>query len=531
MPAIRIAILPALLLLAALPTAATAQDRPVVMIHGLTSDASTWDATAARLQAELSATPYRWTTEWRGGYASQADQIRWNLGGLPSSTVLLGHSNGGVIAREVSRNRDVGAVVTLGAPNAGAPLAGRINTWLGFNYQAFFTLANISATFNDPSWDWFGHGPDVMSIYFQVINALNWSGFLPSYFAYEVLGRIGFSLGFPVVQDMAPWSGYFVSRNSPGDLSDEAGRTPTRIGIVVTANNYFVAGPARAATPGSADAIATAMYTGAASLDIAAALIYAFTDPNDYTRRELANHLLTYSSWILAVDPTWCFLVSYAPEVGVHSVCSQNDGLVPFWSQRLPGHGAIEIHRNGPAHTQQTSDGYDFIYDALANYVHIPPRSGGGGSPPPPPPPGLTVNMQAANGQWLVAEGGGGGIVNANRDHAGPWESFTVVDHNGGDLMDGDEVSFVTDNGLYLQAENGGGDGSAMLGIGGCPCAWEKFTIVDLDRPGGYVSSGDRIGLRSVNGYYAVAEGGGGDVVNVNRPWLNGWETFVIVFP
>jgi hypothetical protein len=330
---------------------------------------------------------------------------------------------------------------------------------------------------------------------------------------------------------MAPWSGYFGNRNSPGELNREAGRTPSRIGIVVTANNFYAAGPARAASPDEADAIAVAMYTGAASLDVAAGLIYAFTDPYDYRRRALASDLLAFSSWIYSVDPVWCLLVSWSPETGQYLPCDENDGLVPFWSQWLPGNGAVQLLRNGPAHIQETDGGYDFVYDALANYVQIPARWGGGGEAPPPDThESVLVSLQAENGLWVVAEEGGGGVVNANRSNPGAWETFALVDHNGGALMDGDEVSFVTDRGFFLQAENGGGDGDAMLGIGGCACAWETFTIVDLDHPGGFVSSGDRIGLRSVNGYYAVAEGGGGDVVNVNRSWMYGWETFVIVF-
>lgn len=37
------------------------------------------------------------------------------------------------------------------------------------------------------------------------------------------------------------------------------------------------------------------------------------------------------------------------------------------------------------------------------------------------------VALQASNGQYVVAEGGGGDVVNANRDAIGPWETFGVV--------------------------------------------------------------------------------------------------------
>jgi hypothetical protein len=36
--------------------------------------------------------------------------------------------------------------------------------------------------------------------------------------------------------------------------------------------------------------------------------------------------------------------------------------------------------------------------------------------------------LQASNGQYLCAEGGGGGGLNANRNALGPWETFIVED-------------------------------------------------------------------------------------------------------
>ena len=94
-------------------------------------------------------------------------------------------------------------------------------------------------------------------------------------------------------------------------------------------------------------------------------------------------------------------------------------------------------------------------------------------------------------------------------------------------------MTFLTINGnTYLQAEQGGSPRARMLAIGGAEGAWETFTIVNLDRPGGAIVSGDRIALRSVNGYYVVAEGAGGSgsVVNANRSAIGPWETWTLVF-
>ena len=131
------------------------------------------------------------------------------------------------------------------------------------------------------------------------------------------------------------------------------------------------------------------------------------------------------------------------------------------------------------------------------------------------------------NDQYMVAEGNGGGVVNANRDAAGSWETFTLTGLNGGSLRDGDPVTLRTGTGAYLQAEGGGG--GRFLAVGAGPGSWEILTIVKIGAPGGLIASGDRVGLRAANGHYVVAEGGGGDVVNADRTALGPWETFTIV--
>jgi hypothetical protein len=90
------------------------------------------------------------------------------------------------------------------------------------------------------------------------------------------------------------------------------------------------------------------------------------------------------------------------------------------------------------------------------------------------------------SGPFMVAEGGGGGIVNNNRSVIGPWEKFIVNDLNGGSLMSGDLVVIQT---LQTPCSSGGVTG---------PC-------------------------------HLTAEGGGGGDVNANRPWAREWERFKII--
>ena len=83
------------------------------------------------------------------------------------------------------------------------------------------------------------------------------------------------------------------------------------------------------------------------------------------------------------------------------------------------------------------------------------------------PTPTDQISLRAYNGQYLIAEGGGGDLVYANRDAIG---------------------------------------------------AWEKFELVDL--------GSNMIALKAYNGQYLVAEGGCGDLVYANRDAIGTWEKF-----
>ncbi len=142
-----------------------------------------------------------------------------------------------------------------------------------------------------------------------------------------------------------------------------------------------------------------------------------------------------------------------------------------------------------------------------------------------------TTAFQSSGGFFVVAENGGGSVVNANRTGIGPWETFTVIDINGGSLESGDLVNIQTSGGFFVVAELGGGDvvNANRTAAGG----WETFRIEKVGGGGG-IGSGDSISLQAFNGWnggggnYFVAEGGGGSVVNANRGAVGPWETFTI---
>lgn len=146
-------------------------------------------------------------------------------------------------------------------------------------------------------------------------------------------------------------------------------------------------------------------------------------------------------------------------------------------------------------------------------------------TPTPPEPVTYQVNLQAYNGQYVVAEGDGGGAINANRDWARAWETFTLIDINGGQLVHGDEIGIKTGSGYHFRAEGGGG--STMDATARELGPWETF---DIGRPGGgTISDGDKIYLGTWDSqHFVVAEEGGGREVAANRTWAQAWEEFTL---
>lgn len=141
-----------------------------------------------------------------------------------------------------------------------------------------------------------------------------------------------------------------------------------------------------------------------------------------------------------------------------------------------------------------------------------------------------TTAFQSSGGFFVVAENGGGSVVNANRTGIGSWETFTLIDLNGGSLESGDLVNIQSVTGHFVVAEGGGGD--VVNANRTVPDAWETFRIERIG--GGGIGSGDSISLQAFNGWnggggnFVVAEGGGGSVVNANRGAVGPWETFTI---
>lgn len=134
------------------------------------------------------------------------------------------------------------------------------------------------------------------------------------------------------------------------------------------------------------------------------------------------------------------------------------------------------------------------------------------------------VNLKASNGQFVVAEYGGGREVKADRNAAGDWERFVVVDLNGGNLVSGDTVRLRAQNGKFVVAENGLVKANRDTGS-----TWETFKIMKVGGTGP-INSNDKINLQAWDNRWVCAERGGGHEVKADRTAAGPWETFTLTF-
>jgi hypothetical protein len=130
--------------------------------------------------------------------------------------------------------------------------------------------------------------------------------------------------------------------------------------------------------------------------------------------------------------------------------------------------------------------------------------------------------------KFVTAENGGGGAVDATRDVASTWETFTLYDLDGGTLESGDLVAFGTADGHLLCAESGGGaqvDATRTIARD-----WETFRVLRIDGSGA-VADGDEIALQTkTSGSWVSALDGGGGAVVADRTTVAAWETFSLGF-
>jgi pimeloyl-ACP methyl ester carboxylesterase len=378
------------------PSIASAEDRPTVFIHGLASSSQTWDQAVSRLTPLLAIQPFQVDLDWRSFYETQAGQLQQQLGSLPGDVVAVGHSNGGVIARQWSRNRDVGSLITLGSPNQGAPFVDHLFEWFTFLDDVLNRMANVSAAFSVTNHDVWWWVPD------RLLDTFN--------FATDVWNTAGnglFSLGFdynlPVMPEMRVFSSYMKNLNSQANRDREASSVANRVALLNVAHDFDLGGPFRVVAPNNYVAWHNTIVVAGVGLDLLASYIRIAADLQDQEAFDLADQVSALAEWFLQFEDVWCLTVSDPSPYPLAS-CYEHDGIVPAWSQAydLPRTPFI-LRSDGPIHTGETSDSDDQLYQALTTVAGVAKRKPDSPPPPPdpPPPPRPTGRYKVINAQCV----------------------------------------------------------------------------------------------------------------------------------
>jgi pimeloyl-ACP methyl ester carboxylesterase len=356
---------------------ASAQDQPVVFLHGFASSGDAWHDTAARLQAEFAIEAHTPTTEWRSEFQAQANDVNSQTSSLASDPIAIGHSNGGLVARQWSRQRQLRGIVTLGTPNLGAPFASNVLAWSRFNQDFYARIRHLelSLSLARQNWtSWVLHG-----------NALALASILPDPTMAQIVQAIGLRASFPVLPQMATNSTFLTGDlNSQSNVAAEAQAVPNRVAIVSYDPRYYYGGPYWIIDPDNAPSVAAVIQYAGPTLMYAANAIRFFAEADDFTADDVADALVDIASWVRTYNDAWCYTIS---SVRLNQ-CWLSDGLVPAWSQPLPGSNQSQWidFEGGPPHTRQIAESDDALSLALTDYMSVPVRSntsggsGGGGS-------------------------------------------------------------------------------------------------------------------------------------------------------
>lgn len=394
----RIALVAALALGFAQP--AQAQDRLTVFLHGFNSNAGTWWGTATRLQGRLQIAAALPELPWHVPFDAQANHLNnlANSAGAPADTVIVGHSNGGLVARQLSTKRPVGGIVSLGSAHLGAPLAHNIQG-AAFHYlntgqqlSTLLWLLGASHT-NQYSGIWFSSR---MTLVRAAVATL---GAVLAHTVNDIAVNIWPIVTAPVLADMKPGSAALASLNSGGNLGRESAAVPRRVGMVFTARDWWLGAPFVAGAPDKQYWGHGAVVEGIRGLEaIRAYFDYPNFAPWDGVAQNIRIQASMIISNLLVYNSVWCFATTYDPSCSIST-----DGVVPTPSQYFPGN-AQNVGFYGPAHMLQKDASADALYDVLINRIGLRARSGAPGNPGNPGNPGSPPASTLSGGERLYPD-------------------------------------------------------------------------------------------------------------------------------
>jgi len=390
------------------PTVASAQDQPVVFIHGLLSDGSVWNGTANYLASLYQITPYHPTLGWDNAFSTQASNLETDLSGVGQAGAM-GWSNGGLVERayvqQFGGNSRINRAFTVGTPHHGAQLAQAVRDGTAEDY-ANYLFDSLVDPFDfyyawDPDFqDAMDTGPDViLRDVFQIL----------AYVAYNLLPivdrfAVPVANTIPVGADMVPSSSFIASINSSANLTAEQSRLIKRVSSAtgISPQNAFF-------TLFSNEPQRWGFIRQAAATYALLLYNYYSAHPDFFLRSNAWRWLEMYDA-LTYMGTDWLVLTGSILGVDQYGypIADQQDGLVPLTSARWPG---ATIYRellwpshSIPHHDQITNqEMLNVMKDVLGQDFGIAIR----------PPPlqvsisGPTAIEEYQNGTWTAGTTGG----------------------------------------------------------------------------------------------------------------------------
>jgi len=194
----------------------------IQLVHGFHSSGDTWlypfntrDYLANTFGIPVDAPSYPW-----------ALPINLNAALLnvpdPGNTILVAHSEGGVVSRRFVENHPVTGYITLGTPQYGANMATNYRMFLAQVGHLFWDIRHVFSNLWSIDPPWWQDLPNRISAALQTFfDWLNW-------LLYRVQDLVGY---IPVVGDLQPYSATYQAMNGGPGLVAEINNSPRRVSL------------------------------------------------------------------------------------------------------------------------------------------------------------------------------------------------------------------------------------------------------------------------------------------------------------
>ena len=349
---LRRVVLPLTAILIAGPVAA--QRQPLVMTHGIRSNASTWDITAFDLGVAFPLSIRRFDTQWTTPYAAQANELlQTSFAGQPDSTLAVGHSNGGLVLRQAALfNAPLRGIATVGSPNFGTPAADAIRKNYMHDIVSPILIHGQAISYGlsppdpaDANEQWYYD--------YVVASGSNMASLIGS-----ILTFMDFDPSYSIWNSMYPTSPFMQEVNSSSSIALQAQRAPIRASIRTFLNDPHQAFW-RLAIAQENVAYFEALRDVAAFVALEAGFYYTdkycYSQPGNSLKCNASSLFFDMSSDLLLIEGRYCYKLNFEDAAGPYPFpCFASDAVVPFERQMWGASGfAVQYEVEGPAHTEQ----------------------------------------------------------------------------------------------------------------------------------------------------------------------------------